>query len=197
MPELNGLLWWRKIWPCPIPMTLVFFASTLLTIALIFITITQPLLFGLIIIISVSLIATIVALTLSSWYAYTIFIIFVGGLLVIFAYVSALIPNDLFFPPRFFYFFQIFTILTSLILLSFKTLAPSLAPLRLTLWNSSLKTASNLYFYSNYTLLLLLILVLLFILTLVVKICNVQLGPLRPFNYLFSINVHLSSKQKV
>ena len=196
MPELNGLLWWRKIWFYPIPMTLIFFSTTLLTLALIFISITQPLLFGLMIIISVSLIATVVALTLSSWYAYTIFIIFVGGLLVIFAYVSALIPNDLFWPPRLSYYIQIFLILTSLSLLTFKIITPNFSNLRIIMWSSSIKTAANLYFLRNFTLLLLLILVLLFILTLVVKICSIQLGPLRPFNYLFSIFVHLSSKQK-
>nr|UBD06951.1 NADH dehydrogenase subunit 6 [Reticunassa festiva] len=56
----------------------------------------QPLSLGLIIMISTLLMCFISAMTLSSWYGYILFLIYVGGLLVMFAYVAALSPNVLF-----------------------------------------------------------------------------------------------------
>merc|ERR1712048_1251973 len=56
----------------------------------------QPLSLGIIIMISSLFLCVLTALTLSSWYAYILFLIYVGGLLVIFAYVAALSPNVLF-----------------------------------------------------------------------------------------------------
>nr|YP_010472541.1 NADH dehydrogenase subunit 6 [Mitrella albuginosa]UVG40726.1 NADH dehydrogenase subunit 6 [Mitrella albuginosa] len=56
----------------------------------------QPLSLGLVIMISTLLMCFISAMTLSSWYGYILFLIYVGGLLVMFAYVAALSPNVLF-----------------------------------------------------------------------------------------------------
>nr|YP_010400261.1 NADH dehydrogenase subunit 6 [Tenguella granulata]UQS75960.1 NADH dehydrogenase subunit 6 [Tenguella granulata] len=56
----------------------------------------QPLSLGMIIMSSTLMICVISAITLSSWYAYILFLIYVGGLLVMFAYVAALSPNVLF-----------------------------------------------------------------------------------------------------
>lgn len=58
--------------------------------------ISQPLSLGLSIIFSTIFLCVLVALYLSSWYGYILFLIYVGGLLVIFAYVAALSPNVLF-----------------------------------------------------------------------------------------------------
>nr|YP_009728708.1 NADH dehydrogenase subunit 6 [Fusinus longicaudus]QHR85492.1 NADH dehydrogenase subunit 6 [Fusinus longicaudus] len=56
----------------------------------------QPLSLGLVIMLSTLLMCFISAITLSSWYGYILFLIYVGGLLVMFAYVAALSPNVLF-----------------------------------------------------------------------------------------------------
>nr|YP_009582118.1 NADH dehydrogenase subunit 6 [Nassarius javanus]QBK82141.1 NADH dehydrogenase subunit 6 [Nassarius javanus] len=56
----------------------------------------QPLSLGLVIMISTLLMCFISAMMLSSWYGYILFLIYVGGLLVMFAYVAALSPNVLF-----------------------------------------------------------------------------------------------------
>nr|QTT61205.1 NADH dehydrogenase subunit 6 [Tritia pfeifferi] len=56
----------------------------------------QPLSLGLVVMISTLLMCFISAITLSSWYGYILFLIYVGGLLVMFAYVAALSPNVLF-----------------------------------------------------------------------------------------------------
>nr|YP_010983163.1 NADH dehydrogenase subunit 6 [Fulgoraria rupestris rupestris]WOJ51895.1 NADH dehydrogenase subunit 6 [Fulgoraria rupestris rupestris] len=57
---------------------------------------TQPLSLGLVIILSTLLMCIIASMTLSAWYSYILFLIYVGGLLVMFAYVAALSPNVLF-----------------------------------------------------------------------------------------------------
>lgn len=62
----------------------------------IFPLISQPLRLGLAIIVSTMFICVIIALYLSSWYGFILFLIYVGGLLVIFAYVATLSPNTLF-----------------------------------------------------------------------------------------------------
>nr|QTT61322.1 NADH dehydrogenase subunit 6 [Tritia mutabilis] len=56
----------------------------------------QPLSLGLVVMTSTLLMCFISAITLSSWYGYILFLIYVGGLLVMFAYVAALSPNVLF-----------------------------------------------------------------------------------------------------
>merc|ERR1719334_1201504 len=56
----------------------------------------QPLSLGLAIIVSTLFMCLLRAMLLSSWYGYILFLIYVGGLLVIFAYVAALSPNMLF-----------------------------------------------------------------------------------------------------
>nr|YP_009503322.1 NADH dehydrogenase subunit 6 [Leucosyrinx sp. MNHN IM 2013-19304]AXA45398.1 NADH dehydrogenase subunit 6 [Leucosyrinx sp. MNHN IM 2013-19304] len=56
----------------------------------------QPLSLGLVIMLSTLWMCVISAMTLSSWYGYILFLIYVGGLLVMFAYVAALSPNVLF-----------------------------------------------------------------------------------------------------
>nr|QHD26797.1 NADH dehydrogenase subunit 6 [Murex trapa] len=56
----------------------------------------QPLSLGLMIMISTLLMCVVASITLSSWYGFILFLIYVGGLLVMFAYVAALSPNVLF-----------------------------------------------------------------------------------------------------
>nr|YP_009383944.1 NADH dehydrogenase subunit 6 [Conus quercinus]ARS74443.1 NADH dehydrogenase subunit 6 [Conus quercinus]QDP70826.1 NADH dehydrogenase subunit 6 [Conus quercinus] len=57
---------------------------------------TQPLSLGLFIMISTLFMCLVSGMTSSTWYGYILFLIYVGGLLVMFAYVAALSPNILF-----------------------------------------------------------------------------------------------------
>ena len=77
-------------------MTGLILTSIRISRVFIFPLIAQPLSLGLSIIISSLLLCALTALTISSWYAYILFLIYVGGLLVMFAYVAALSPNVLF-----------------------------------------------------------------------------------------------------
>nr|AXF46462.1 NADH dehydrogenase subunit 6 [Penion lineatus] len=74
---------------------LIIFSMTLSTLLMLPLM-TQPLSLGLVIMVSTLLMCFISAITLSSWYGYILFLIYVGGLLVMFAYVAALSPNVLF-----------------------------------------------------------------------------------------------------
>nr|YP_010690954.1 NADH dehydrogenase subunit 6 [Lambis lambis]WBU92605.1 NADH dehydrogenase subunit 6 [Lambis lambis]WBU92618.1 NADH dehydrogenase subunit 6 [Lambis lambis] len=56
----------------------------------------QPLSLGLVIMLLTLMMCCLSALLISSWYGYILFLIYVGGLLVMFAYVAALSPNVLF-----------------------------------------------------------------------------------------------------
>nr|YP_009002203.1 NADH dehydrogenase subunit 6 [Conus consors]AHG98738.1 NADH dehydrogenase subunit 6 [Conus consors] len=56
----------------------------------------QPLSLGLVIMVSTLLMCLVSGMTTSAWYGYILFLIYVGGLLVMFAYVAALSPNVLF-----------------------------------------------------------------------------------------------------
>lgn len=86
-------------------MTAIIILAFTLSRTLMFPLIAQPLSLGLAIMVSTLLICILSAIFLSAWYAYILFLIYVGGLLVIFAYVAALSPNVLFggaFPLIFF-----------------------------------------------------------------------------------------------
>lgn len=56
----------------------------------------QPLRLGIILILLTLLICIVRSLIISSWYGYILFLIYVGGLLVIFVYVASLSPNVIF-----------------------------------------------------------------------------------------------------
>nr|YP_010713633.1 NADH dehydrogenase subunit 6 [Erronea onyx]WDA98765.1 NADH dehydrogenase subunit 6 [Erronea onyx] len=73
-------------------MMLVFSLASLFMLPLM----AQPLSLGLAIMISTLLMCSLTSMMLSSWYGYILFLIYVGGLLVMFAYVAALSPNILF-----------------------------------------------------------------------------------------------------
>nr|APH08643.1 NADH dehydrogenase subunit 6 [Conus hybridus]ARK18667.1 NADH dehydrogenase subunit 6 [Varioconus guinaicus]ARK18802.1 NADH dehydrogenase subunit 6 [Varioconus guinaicus]QLH56979.1 NADH dehydrogenase subunit 6 [Varioconus guinaicus]QLH57057.1 NADH dehydrogenase subunit 6 [Varioconus guinaicus] len=67
-------------------------SSTLLILPMM----SQPLSLGLVIMISTLFMCLVSGMTTSAWYGYILFLIYVGGLLVMFAYVAALSPNVLF-----------------------------------------------------------------------------------------------------
>nr|YP_009509756.1 NADH dehydrogenase subunit 6 [Buccinulum fuscozonatum]AXF46372.1 NADH dehydrogenase subunit 6 [Buccinulum fuscozonatum] len=144
----------------------------------------QPLSLGLIIMLSTLLMCFISAITLSSWYGYILFLIYVGGLLVMFAYVAALSPNVLFGKGTPMLFFSILIIPLALIFYSYPLIDLSST--------SYLYIFSELKFLKMYgiemvspqmiSILIGLAIILLINLIVVVKICYYQHASLRPFN---------------
>nr|YP_009572218.1 NADH dehydrogenase subunit 6 [Nassarius pullus]AND76373.1 NADH dehydrogenase subunit 6 [Nassarius pullus] len=144
----------------------------------------QPLSLGLVIMISTLLMCFISAMMLSPWYGYILFLIYVGGLLVMFAYVAALSPNVLFGKGTPMLFFlamvlPVFSIFYFLPLIDVSSI-------------SYLSIFSDMKFLKIYgiemvapqmiSILIGLALILLINLIVVVKICYYQQASLRPFS---------------
>jgi len=135
----------------------------------------SPLFLGLWIIFLSLLISIFVALSTTSWLGIIIFLIYVGGLLVIFAYFVALTPNLLIERKKSFLAFVLTTLLISIAFLhsSIPDLKGFTATLQLPIIN---------LLTQNSLIVITLALVLFFALVAVVKLCSSLSSPLRPFN---------------
>lgn len=158
-------------------MLLLLITTITLSISFSIILASRPLSLGLWVLRLALIISCIIALSFSSWFAIIIFLVYIGGILVIFAYFTALIPNQ----PL-----EMLKIVSALI---FTTLPVSVSIIPLGILTHTALHKRNcspilaLYFPSNIPILLLIALVLFFILVAVVKVANIFRGPLRPFNY--------------
>nr|ATZ69828.1 NADH dehydrogenase subunit 6 [Conus trochulus]ATZ69920.1 NADH dehydrogenase subunit 6 [Conus trochulus]ATZ69998.1 NADH dehydrogenase subunit 6 [Conus trochulus]ATZ70960.1 NADH dehydrogenase subunit 6 [Conus trochulus] len=164
--------------------------SSLLVITLAFSTLlilpmmSQPLSLGLVIMVSTLFMCMVSGMTTSAWYGYILFLIYVGGLLVMFAYVAALSPNVLFggltplfslimFSPILFMFFYFYFFKDSSYL-SFESSFSKLMYLKM----------YGVELISPYMISILIGLgvILLINLIVVAKICYYQQASLRPFS---------------
>nr|WLD05665.1 NADH dehydrogenase subunit 6 [Alaysia sp. n. 2 MM-2023] len=151
-------------------LTMSFMATLTFSLMLSFNPVTQG-----IFILLISLSATMMLLLMSSWYAIILFLIYISGMLVMFAYFSATSQNSkleisFLFPSMTFMFLMLFT--TS----SF--IPPHLnSNFHLSLTNSQ----SDLFISYNIPILTFLITTLFLALICIVKICIKDKGPLRPF----------------
>nr|YP_009738990.1 NADH dehydrogenase subunit 6 [Koreoleptoxis nodifila]QIC19430.1 NADH dehydrogenase subunit 6 [Koreoleptoxis nodifila] len=171
-------------------------ASIILSLALcsvfLFPLMAQPLSLGLSIMLSTMFLCILIAMYLSSWYGYILFLIYVGGLLVMFAYVAALSPNILFSGMGPFLFFLSTQTLVPImvfnsIFLDTNNLSFLAGQLELT---SSMKIlGSELASPSLISILVGLGIILLINLVVVVKICYYQHSTLRPYKAVYA-NAH-------
>nr|ANH54153.1 NADH dehydrogenase subunit 6 [Nassarius succinctus] len=144
----------------------------------------QPLSLGLVIMISTLLMCFISAMMLSSWYGYILFLIYVGGLLVMFAYVAALSPNILFGKGTPMFFFLIM-ILPMSVIFYFLPLIDIASISYLSIFNDMkvLKIYGiEMVAPQMISILIGLAIILLINLIVVVKICYYQQASLRPFS---------------
>nr|QFG38954.1 NADH dehydrogenase subunit 6 [Cominella virgata brookesi] len=163
--------------------TLIIFSMTLSSLLMLPLM-AQPLSLGLVVMISTLLMCFVSAITLSSWYGYILFLIYVGGLLVMFAYVAALSPNVLFGKGTPVLFFSFLILPLTLILYTYFLVDLSSI--------SYLHIFTNLKFLKTYgiemvsphmiSILIGLAIILLVNLIVVVKICYYQHASLRPFS---------------
>lgn len=167
------------------------YSITILT-RFIFLQISHPLAIGLILLLQTILICLITGIMAKSfWFSYILFLIFLGGILVLFIYVTSLASNE------------IFSISSLLILLSTRaiTLTAIVAwftdkPIISIILNDEIKRTTSitiilpenslnlnkLYNYPTNIITIILIIYLLISLVATVKITNVFYGPLRPMN---------------
>nr|YP_009192140.1 NADH dehydrogenase subunit 6 [Phasianella solida]ALK03397.1 NADH dehydrogenase subunit 6 [Phasianella solida] len=164
-------------------MSLLLACSWWLSLVFILPMTTQPLSLGLCIMsLSISL-CFLISFLATSWYAYILFLVYVGGLLVMFAYVSALIPNNMFsghfFPIFMFLFIFFLGVFSTFYFMDFSSLS----------WQDLLASKKTRYHLGGFlmdpktiSITIILGLILLLNLIAVVKICNPSEkgSPLRP-----------------
>jgi NADH-ubiquinone oxidoreductase chain 6 len=150
-----------------------------ISISLVFIipTLHTPLFLGSSILIYSFLISAITTIITSSWFGFILFIIYIGGILVIFAYFAALSPNQIHYTPTLFIILPVSTLLFYFILLNSQSnyFSPPLIHIYRT------KINSLLYSQEQAPVLIFLVILLLLALIIVVKITKHTTGPLRPF----------------
>lgn len=157
-------------------MTLLVISAFSLSIALSLPLAPSPLFLGLYIIILALSISLFLSFSAASWLGLFIFLIYVGGLLVIFAYFVALTPNLLISGAN-------IVILTTLSFLTL-TLLINFIPISTNINISSTRKHNmfSLLLIVNSSSLIILALVLFIALVAVVKLCSYSSSPLRPFN---------------
>ncbi len=137
----------------------------------------SPVLMGALILVLALELSLVLRVTTSSWFGFLLFLIYIGGLLVIFSYFAALTPN---LPSRgkslgaFFFFLLV----RPLIPFSF-LFAPPLNFIELC--PPALNSSLCIFIDKNLPLLAFLVTILFFALIIVVRVSLRSTGPLRPF----------------
>nr|YP_010580913.1 NADH dehydrogenase subunit 6 [Entemnotrochus rumphii]UZT27098.1 NADH dehydrogenase subunit 6 [Entemnotrochus rumphii] len=141
----------------------------------------QPLSLGLCVMLMSLFSCILVAFCASSWFGYVLFLIYVGGLLVMFAYVSALAPNSFFSGMKsFLLFVGVFVVLVLMGGMTYFKV------LNFDVWVNSfgdnkgyVGSGKILVSPASISLMIALGVILLMNLLAVVKVCYYQQGPLR------------------
>lgn len=154
---------------------------TVITISIILLSISStmllaisPLSIGIIILVISVMLTLIFSSLISSWIAFLIFLIYVRGILVIFAYFVSLIPNQ---HTNIISLYVPFITSVILIIITSKNIfIPN--------QTKTLKFINTFYSENNSSILIILAIALLLAIVVVVKIVTSNKGPLRPFiNY--------------
>lgn len=134
----------------------------------------NPLSIGVIVLLLALRSTFIVSLIISSWLCFLIFLIYIGGILVLFSYFVAITPNI----PIPSLILNITILFISPIIILILIFYPSTAPIS----SQQELYISFLYSENNYQTLIILATVLLLTIIIVVKLISIKTGPLRPFN---------------
>nr|BDQ43919.1 NADH dehydrogenase subunit 6 [Metaphire sieboldi] len=135
---------------------------------------TTPIMLGINILAMALLLSATLATSMSSWYAFLVFLIYVGGMLVMFAYFLALTPNQQ-MPTTSNIFYMLMTLFTL-------TTVATLTNMKIFIPQEYNQDTPYLYALSTAPMLIVLALILLLTMVIVVKLTNRSKGPLRPFN---------------
>ncbi|YP_003795357.1 NADH dehydrogenase subunit 6 (mitochondrion) [Oratosquilla oratoria] len=160
---------------------------TSMMFSLIFINLSHPLAMGMMLLLQTLVICAITALmNFYVWFSYILFLIFLGGMLVLFIYITSLASNEMFqFSFKMTMFFAATTMMSFLLLimdpllLDFKMASADMSSLMGNSYTSQMVLISNIYSTNTMMTTLFMILYLLLTLIVVVKITYTFLGPLR------------------
>nr|WEV93811.1 NADH dehydrogenase subunit 6 [Herpetogramma luctuosalis] len=170
----------------------MFFSLMIIIFSFMMLFLYHPLSMGLMILMQTLLTCLISSIMLSTyWFSYILFLTFLGGLLVLFIYVSSIASNELF---KISFNMKIFFIMTITLLLLITIFSMNnLNWMNLNINNLEMKNLMNFLFfnnenkinltklYNNQTFLMMMMMIIYLFITLiaVVKITNVFYGPLR------------------
>nr|WGO57883.1 NADH dehydrogenase subunit 6 [Blattella parilis] len=158
--------------------------STMLSI--IFTQMNHPLAMGLILLIQTVMISLISGmLSQSFWFSYILFLIFLGGMLILFIYVTSLASNEMFFLSTKIIIFSIFLTSLMMFLFSWSKLSniQNQEMINFLMMNNPLfSSLTKLYNQPTGIITILLASYLFLTLIAVVKITNIFMGPLRQMN---------------
>nr|QLY89925.1 NADH dehydrogenase subunit 6 [Clusiodes albimanus] len=168
----------------------IFYFSASFMLSLIFISMNHPLAMGLMLLfqtILVSLITGMMAKTF--WFSYILFLIFLGGMLVLFIYVTSLASNEMFSLSTKLMMFSIMFLMTMLFMsiimdktaITFSSNIQEMMPINneYSYISENSMALNKLYNFPTNLMTLLLLNYLLITLIVIVKITNLFFGPLR------------------
>nr|YP_009630635.1 NADH dehydrogenase subunit 6 [Etisus anaglyptus]QBR55193.1 NADH dehydrogenase subunit 6 [Etisus anaglyptus] len=160
----------------------------ILTLSFLFTRLSHPLSLGMTLLLqTVFMSLTVGFSSYSFWFSYILFMIFLGGMLVLFIYVASLASNEIFsFSLMTFFIYTAIIMTTSFLFLFLDPLvSPSLTSLPVSSFDNHLSTpmiVSWIYNSPSMSFTLFIIMYLLLTLIVVVKIINLFKGPLRLSN---------------
>lgn len=148
---------------------------TIITSTMILYLSTTPFIFAINILAIALLASTTLAASLRTWYGFLVILIYIGGILVIFAYFLALCPNH-----------QLPTTENTIFIgvtFATLTLAAIITKTKIFIPREIHQGKIHMYAVRTAPILFLLALILFLTIIIVVKLTNRSRGPLRPFNY--------------
>ena len=157
-------------------------------ISILFTTILHPLAIGLRLLVQTILICCSTGLiNVSFWFSYILFLIFLGGILVLFIYITSLASNEIFSPSISIITFILIRmpIILLLIIITDNTILTQLNYFKIPIvfkelpYISDLSLVSIIYNSTNLNLTIFIVFYLFLTLIVVVKITNIFFGPLR------------------
>nr|YP_010309818.1 NADH dehydrogenase subunit 6 [Oenas fusicornis]UMR54935.1 NADH dehydrogenase subunit 6 [Oenas fusicornis] len=158
---------------------------TNITFSVIFITLSHPLSLGIVLLIQTTIISLISGkFCINFWFSYILFLIMIGGMLILFIYMTSIASNEKFKINFKTMTLFIMLISSTTILLMIKLLPDlSIKNNMLSFYNNQLEISMIKYTYLPLNLLLTFMIIYLFItLIAIVKIIDINHGPLRPSN---------------
>nr|YP_010010536.1 NADH dehydrogenase subunit 6 [Nereis zonata]QOH99542.1 NADH dehydrogenase subunit 6 [Nereis zonata] len=152
-------------------MTLLMMNSIIVTLFISCLSSISPISLGTVVLSTALFVATTLSILSTSWFGLITFIIYVGGMLVMFAYFAALQPNQQII--NWTWIMLPITLITTIMIIS--------GPNSLS-WIPHMINTSELYQTNTYVIPVLMALILFLALIMVVKTSRADEGPLRPFS---------------
>nr|YP_010615486.1 NADH dehydrogenase subunit 6 [Abisara fylla]WAT94156.1 NADH dehydrogenase subunit 6 [Abisara fylla] len=175
-------------------MTKLLLSLLLLFLSTLLIFINHPLSMGMLILLQTLILCIFSGMLINTyWFSYILFLTFLGGLLVLFIYVSSIASNEIFsmsiYNKLFFLFlfmiiiFMSFIFMNNLNWININFNDEMISYLKMMFFNNENKiNLTKLYNEQTYLMMMMMIIYLFITLIAVVKITNIYFGPLRPFN---------------